>query len=1008
MSDRTTQEPANISGPLSQQPPQHPSTPSAPRSTGHHSVWDPLWLDFKYLGILALLWTLAAGVDQLWLALDHAIPSWDPADHLIGSLNYWWVLHPQQWLTDNLTSGATGSLLERLGHLWTALWTLSSKYPPLLYISTAPFLSLFGRGADQASLVNLLYTAILLVSVYGLGRTLFRAEVGLWAGGLCLLFPQFYSLRAGYFMDYPLTSLVTASLLMLTLWRRSLHPSGSALTTQGQRRKPPNLYSTQHPNRSPNQQQWSLAIGFGVIFGLALLSKQTAVFFLALPLLWTVGERLLGLRHRHWGPLGQLMTSLTLAGLMILPWSQANWIFQISAAFNSNSRSAEIEGDPTWDTLAGWTHYWQALPQAISYPLLIVPIVGLLLALIRTILHFFNDSDRLHFLPQKNPKSKIQNPKSTHSLLWLSLCILSVYVIWTAIANKDSRYIMPWLPLWSILLAYGLLSFPKRWGSVKWFTVGIAGGLMMMNLFPIGGGLGRALTRTLAPGAYHQPYLGDPWPHDQVVEEMINTQPYQIANIGVLPSTPEINQHNFTYIGNRHDFRVYARRMGKDKDSLERDVRSLSWFLSVSAPNLNHHSGKSRRRQKEVVAIIQDSGAFKRQKQWTLPDGSRLNLFRRRKLSVKVTPMDDAIANALYKDSPIRNAVLALLSPRDSNAVPQITPLAVHLDDITVPERIPPGRPVPVTYKWSGSWSMLHDGLVFLTWHRQGRGEGQRENQKEGQREPKPNQFWTHDHNIGLGTLYPQIIQANQTASGSAMGSSVSAGASSGASASIGPGVIDPLMPFRVTERTAMLPPASLRPGKYTLEATYLNRVTGDTYPIEVPSITIKVRPKANPTTVEGLLPELDFVTQLRQAALYLPEGVDGLDQVFNELSRVNLYDPVQVYTTHAEDILKHRLQHNPNNLEDVYGLALAQVLQRDAKGAIAALEQATELDPDNAFTHAELAFVNLYGWRPWAAQKALDRAIELKPDVPEFKTLNIVTALMRGNVWQAWRHYQR
>lgn len=1003
MSDRVTQDPSNQAR-SSSKPIQNRSAPSAPHSvqhlTGHRYERLGFWIDFKYLSILALMWFIAAGVDQLWLALDHAIPSWDPADHLIGSLNYWWVLHPQQWLSADNGINA-GSLVNRLGNLWTSLWTLSSKYPPLLYISTAPFFSVLGRGADQASLVNLLYTGILLVSVYGLGRILFSAEVGLWASGLCLLFPQFYSLRTGYYMDYPLTAMVTASLLMLTCWRQSirLYAADEAPTN---RISISNAAPVAKKGRIKKRNaitltQWPEAIGFGVTFGLALLAKQTAVFFLFVPILWTLSERLFALRLRRWRPLGQLMTSLVIAGLMILPWSQANWVFQISAAFNSNSRSAEIEGDPSWETLAGWTHYWQELPQAISYPLLIVPIVGLIFALCRAIRNLLSGTDGLRFAnPSYIPTpAPLASPAPLKSFLWLTLCILSVYLIWTAIANKDSRYIMPWLPLWSIVLAYGLLSFPKRWGLVKWGTVVLAGTLMMINLFPIGGSLGRVVTRALAPGAYHQPYLGETWPHDQVIEEIINTQPYQISNIGVLPSTPEINQHNFTYVGNRHDFRVYARRMGKDKDNLERDVRSLSWFLSVTAPNLDHHSEKSRRRQKEMVTLIRDSGAFKRQKQWTLPDGSRLNLFRRRKLPVNVRPMDDAIATALYKDSPIKDAILSLLGS-DDNSVKntinaQIKPLSVHLDDLQVPDRVPPGYPVPVTYKWSGSWSTLHNGLVLLTWQRQG----------EGWDEGTSNRFWTHDHSIGLGTLYPQIIQANQMVTGSATDFSA-------LSSSEVPTNIDPLMPFQVIERTAMLPPISVKRGRYVLKATYLNRVTGETYPIEVPSVLIKIRPNARPVNVEGLSPDLDFVTQLREAAVHLPEGMDGLDQVFDELSRVNLYDPVQVYTSHAEDILNYRLEQNSNNLKDAYGLALAQVLQRDADGAIAALEKATKLDSDNAFTHAELAFVNLYGWRPWAAQKALDRAIELDPEVPEFRMLNIATALMRGNMWQAWQRYKQ
>ena len=957
------------------------------------------WHELRDGAILSLLWFIATGIDQLWLAVDRSIPSWDPADHLIGALNYWWTLQPQNWGT---------------GELWHSIWTLSSKYPPLLYISTAPFLSALGRGADQAMLVNLVYTGILLLSVYGLGRVLFRPEVGLWAAGLCLLFPQFYSLRTSYYMDYPLATLVTASVLTLTVWAKSIDP--------------PNL-KRPFVRRS---LQWLLALGLGVTLGLAFLMKQTALFFLAIPLLWVAASTVYRvLRYRQWHRLGQLLTSLLIAGLMILPWGRTNWVFQISAVFSSNTRSAQIEGDPAWNTLEGWLYYWQQLPAAISYPLLIVPIVGLLIALMRWSLSLRATSTSKTTPSTTQPSTPNDQTRSSTpvspslsstelpSFLWLGLCLLSTYAIWSAIANKDSRYIMPWLPFWSILLAYGLLSFPKKWGQVKWITVGLATVIMAMNLFPLGGGVGRAIANTIAPGAYHQPYLGGAWPHDEVIEEIITTQPHQIANIGILPSTPEINQHNFTYVGNRRDFQVYARRMGKSKAYLERDVRSLSWFMSVSPPNVNHHSPKSRRRQKEVVELIKDSRDFKRHRIWDLPDGSRLRLFKRRSLPVEVEPLDNPIANVLYGDPEKRNRVFALLnmaqsnsSPNSGGSAPDIQPMKVQLENVTVPQRATPGTPVPVTYEWSGSWSMLHDGLVFLTWQRTGpiatpqepneapvirlisttRAEIAQEsdvsepNSESSSDTLNPNQYWFHDHNIGMGTLYPQRIQANQT--------------------TLAPSSVDPLKPFTVTERTAMLPPETTRPGRYTLEATYLNSVTGESYPLEVPEVTLRVRRNAQPSRDPEQVPELDFVTQFRQAARHLPEGIDGLNQVFDDVSRINLYDPVQAYTAHTEDILTQRLVQNPENLDDAYGLALAHVLQRDAPGAIAALEQVTELDPENAHAHAELAFVNLYDWRPWAAQKALDRAIALDPDVPEFKTLNTVTALMRGNLFQAWKRH--
>ncbi|MEB3211740.1 MAG: phospholipid carrier-dependent glycosyltransferase, partial [Leptolyngbyaceae bacterium] len=278
---------------------------------------------------LVVVWVLSVGVDRVWLALDQLVPSWDPADHLIGALNYAWMVRNADWLSADW---------------WHGIWTLSSKYPPLLYLSTTPFIRWFGSSADVAVGVNVFYTAVLLCAVYGLGRSLFSSTVGLWAAGLCLLFPQFYVLRSQYFMDYPLTAWVTAAFFLLTYWktRSSTHPF--------------------------SLQRWLLAIAFGIVFGLALLTKQTALMFLAIPLIW-LGIQ--SLWHRQWSQLVQLILGSAIAGLMMLPWSRTNWVFQISAAFSSNTRSAEIEGDPSALSVEGWTFYISHLPKAISYPLLI-------------------------------------------------------------------------------------------------------------------------------------------------------------------------------------------------------------------------------------------------------------------------------------------------------------------------------------------------------------------------------------------------------------------------------------------------------------------------------------------------------------------------------------------------------------------------------------------------------------------------------------------------------------
>ena len=64
---------------------------------------------------------------------------------------------------------------------------------------------------------------------------------------------------------------------------------------------------------------------------------------------------------------------------VMAPWLSVNWLFQFSILGNTNVGAAKAEGDPMLNTLAAWTYYWQDLPSAVSWPLLVVPLVGILL-----------------------------------------------------------------------------------------------------------------------------------------------------------------------------------------------------------------------------------------------------------------------------------------------------------------------------------------------------------------------------------------------------------------------------------------------------------------------------------------------------------------------------------------------------------------------------------------------------------------------------------------------------
>ncbi|MEQ9554112.1 MAG: phospholipid carrier-dependent glycosyltransferase [Coleofasciculus sp. G3-WIS-01] len=928
----------------------------------------------KYLGILGLIWLASALCDRLWFALDNSVPGWDQADYLTGSLNYWQALQHPEWFS---------------GEWWTNLWQLSSKIPPFTYIATAIIQHVLGRGTDQATLVLLLFSAILIGSVYGLGVQLFNRRVGLWAAGLTVLLPGLYRYRLEFLLDYPLAAVVTLSFFCLTVWRtQSLKPVMA---------KP-----------QPNYQSLLWAIIFGLSLGLALMVKQTALFFLFIPIIWVIVGTI---RRRNWGRLAQLIAGLLVSVLIFGPWYRINWLIILTSGKRATLDSAIAEGDPALNSLEAWLYYGRILPFLVSWVLLLVPIVGLIL--------YWRNKDRILgtedvFSTQRGAEVNAEGRRGFQkryglgglgwSFGWLAVFLVGGYLLCSLNVNKDARYILPLLPVFSLVLASGLVVWQGGFGQqVRWGTVGLASVLMVLNLFPLGGDF---FTHFLSPLVQHFPYLGQPVPLVQVIDEIIQVSPNLQTTLGVLPSTPEINQHNLNYYGALRDFQVYGRQVGVREKQVEQDARSLSWFVTKTGDQ-----GSVPEAQAAMVETVEQGGEFKLYKSWDLIDGSILKLYHRHQPFLKVErinskqsivranldpifrylPINKQQNQPLFKSMSLREAkgqkhtleghegsyirirrgeafapkCVGVLqkSQRECFAQTNVkrSKSKIQLNRVIVPETTPPGFPTPVTYEWTGNWQPLQSGIVLLTWH---------------SLEGKSQYQWLHDHGIAMGNLFPKSTNNRQLSR-----------------------VTNPPPKYHVIERMAMLPPADMPAGMYTLKATYLNRETGETYPISVPTVRIKIDPEASTTPA----PELDLVTQFRTLAATLPKGSDSLEAIFEQTGRINQYDPIQDYLVQVDLALTHRLKLEPQRLDLAYALALSKVLQVDSQGAIAALQRVVQLDSQNPYAHAYLAFVYLYEWRGQDAQNALKPALSLNPNLSELQALSGIASLMQGNLIKTW-----
>ncbi|MCC0178108.1 glycosyltransferase family 39 protein [Waterburya agarophytonicola K14] len=591
--------------------------------------------------ILGLIWLFGAVCDRFWYSLDNSVPAWDQADYLNGVLNYAEALQTSQWLS---------------GEWWRSFWLLSNKIPPLNYILTAPLVNLFGTTEDVATLIMLFYSAVLLVSVYGLGVVLFDVNTGLWAAGLCQLIPGLYYYRLEFILDYPLTTAVIFSFWLLTLY----------------------FFNQNKLNG------WILGILWGISFGLAMLMKQTALFFLFFPLLWVF---LSVLKKRQWLRLLQLISSLLVGIAVAFPWYRTNWLLILTSGKRATVDSAIAEGDPALNTLNAWTYYGKILPYLLSWHLLIIPSVGLLIYLIRKYIYRRSNTKNLIYANKK---------------AWISIAVflLGGYFLSSLNINKDARYILPLLPVLSLILAVGLLSWRDRGRKyILWITASLGIILILLNIFPVGG---EAIASKLNPRTQRYPYTGKSYPHPEVIAEIQNISPYLRTVLGILPSTLQINQHNFSFYGKQNNARISGRQVGVRKSEILPDSRSLDWFITKTG-----EQGSIPESQPAIVKLVEQGKDFKLQKTWQLPDDSWLKLYHRDRPAVEVVPIT--------------------LSPSLPITLSPYLPITQSL----------PGVPIPVTYQWQGDRHTLESGMVLLTW----------------EHEDNPNSFWIHDLAIGMGAL---------------------------------------------------------------------------------------------------------------------------------------------------------------------------------------------------------------------------------------------------------------
>ena len=444
---------------------------------------------------------------------------------------------------------------------WSALLDLSPKIPPLASLVNGTVMAVSGDAPADAAWSLSLWHGLLLLAVAGWGYRLRGEGLALLACLLTALTPALLDLRTDYVLEMPLAAMVTLALWRLAVW---CDPS-----TGG---------------------RWGQVCWATVAALAAVLVKQSALLALAPAGLWAAW---IALRRRGVWRRQALVLPL-LGSAMVLPWLRHNWITSLGGTNRAVFESAAREGDPGLLSLEGWLWYPRLLPEQLGLVLLVVGVSGLVLWWVQ--------------------RSRTSGDDGW-CWSWLVINLLAAWLLTSLSPNKGDRYIAPLLPALLLLLSRGwwqwglwLRQWRPRWTS------------------PL---LGIGLLACVPAGWSHQwERLQDRprGPLQALVQAAGGADPAaEPRTVIVVPSTPDLNQHNVSFYGRRGGGRLVGRQLGGSSRDRAPVLARAEWVVLSEGDQ-----GSVRKAARKLDRAVRSSGVFEQVQRFPRPKGGSYSLWRRR------------------------------------------------------------------------------------------------------------------------------------------------------------------------------------------------------------------------------------------------------------------------------------------------------------------------------------------------------------------------------------------
>jgi 4-amino-4-deoxy-L-arabinose transferase-like glycosyltransferase len=437
-------------------------------------------MGIRHRFLLAASFLYLVFANLIWISRDTRPPYWDMADKQTGALRIY----------DAVATDGVGAV--------TQIPFLTGSYPPFYHSIIAVSYALFGKTIDAAQWANLPAIALLLIATYGIGRTVLQPFAAAVAAVIVSFYPLLLWLSRETMIDYWLTSMVALAVWLL-------------------------LLTNEFANRK-------LAILFGVVCGLGMLTKWTFVFFIALPVIWFARKNF-----------KNAAIAVSIAAGIGAYW----YLFAAQALrrlLSINTAQSLIEGDPGRFSFEAVIFYVRALEGSqLFLPLFIAFVAGLIL------------------LPFNFHRNWIP------ILLWLAGGWLGLMLF----QNKDPRYTAPLLPVVALITAQVF----QRKEVLVWALVPV----LLVQHYLVSFGIPQLPPAVvLAKGGdgpvtydwtlYTQRYFGwgppatEDWMIEQVLQK-VTASPEQPVRIGMVPDIPRFDTLAFEFFITLHRLPVVMNRL---------------------------------------------------------------------------------------------------------------------------------------------------------------------------------------------------------------------------------------------------------------------------------------------------------------------------------------------------------------------------------------------------------------------------------------------------------------